>query len=407
MELFNQPFSGTMGEKLISLLNSEKYTDLTIIVAFAKESGVLRIKDALDEFRLAKGRVTAYVGIDLDGTSYEALTTLNQSVDSLNIIHSETSQTFHPKIFNFVNDKDILTIVGSHNLTAGGLWTNFESSFIAAADLTQMDGKKLQQSIDDYVNELKILGNSFKHVKDQGFIEELLEDGYISQEVLQKINRKEARQNQSKLQPKFGAGKHIALPQKPSTRNPIQDPSQQEKNTAILTTPTLQISDHTLWYSTQKLTGGSGNQIDLSIQSKLVSGDPSGTPYDRNKAGYMCGTVEFFGVNPSQISQTKNITIHYQGDDYKGNTIKFPSNQHSNRTWRLQLEGVNASGKNLKSLYGNSSLKFKIITFTKLGTDYYSLAVFPGSELDNFKNNSDLCGYNGLNSNSRYIGIIY
>ena len=70
MELFNQPFSGTMGEKLISLLNSEKYTDLTIIVAFAKESGVLRIKDALDEFRLAKGRVTAYVGIDLDGTSY-------------------------------------------------------------------------------------------------------------------------------------------------------------------------------------------------------------------------------------------------------------------------------------------------------------------------------------------------
>lgn len=407
MELFNQPFSGAMGEKLISLLKSEKYTDLTIIVAFAKESGVLRIKDALDNFRLTNGRVTAYVGIDLDGTSYEALTTLYKSVDSLNIIHSETSQTFHPKIFNFVNGKDSLTIVGSHNLTAGGLWTNFESSFIATTDLTQMDGKKLQQSIDDFINRLKALGNSFKHIKDQDFIEELLNDGYISKEVLQKTNRREAQQSQPKLQPKFGTGKHVVLPQKPAIRNPIPAPPQQEKNTANLTTPTLRFSDPTLWYSTQRLTGGSGNQIDLSIQSKLVSGDPSGTPYDGNKAGYMCGTVEFFGVNPSQTSQTKNITIHYLGDDYKGNTIKFPSNQHSNRTWRLQLEGVNTSGESLKSLYGNDGLKFKIITFTKLDTDYYSLAVFPGSNLDNFKNNSDLYGHNGSSRTARPIGIIY
>ena len=50
MSLINQPFNGQLGEILISKLQ-ENYNRLTILVAFAKNSGVLRIKPALEILR--------------------------------------------------------------------------------------------------------------------------------------------------------------------------------------------------------------------------------------------------------------------------------------------------------------------------------------------------------------------
>ena len=95
MELMNQPFSGQLGDRILELLGSADYHTLNIAVAFAKNSGVLRIKDGLEKFRARGGTVNAYVGVDLGGTSYEALTALFLHTDSLNVVHSERDQTFH------------------------------------------------------------------------------------------------------------------------------------------------------------------------------------------------------------------------------------------------------------------------------------------------------------------------
>jgi HKD family nuclease len=124
MELMNQPLTGQLGSRLIELLKVPDYHTLNIVVAFAKNSGVLRIKDSLESFRERGGIVNVYVGVDLGGTSYEALTALLLHTDSLNVVHSEKSQTFHSKIYQFLGKEEGLVVVGSHNLTAGGLWTN-------------------------------------------------------------------------------------------------------------------------------------------------------------------------------------------------------------------------------------------------------------------------------------------
>ena len=92
MELMNQPFTGQLGDRLIELLDSTDFLTLNVAVAFAKNSGVLRIKDSLERFRERGGIVNAYVGVDLGGTSYEALTALLLLCDSLNVVHSETGQ---------------------------------------------------------------------------------------------------------------------------------------------------------------------------------------------------------------------------------------------------------------------------------------------------------------------------
>ena len=68
--VINQPLSGNLGDYLISCLEDSDFEVANIIVAFAKNSGVLRLKPALDQFRARGSKVNVYVGIDLDGTSY-------------------------------------------------------------------------------------------------------------------------------------------------------------------------------------------------------------------------------------------------------------------------------------------------------------------------------------------------
>ncbi len=114
MELMNQPFTGQLGNRLIELLDTSDYHTLNIVVAFAKNSGVLRLKDALERFRERGNKVNVYVGVDLGGTSYEALTTLLLHTDTLRVVHAEKGQTFHPEIYQFVGQNKGLMVVGSN-----------------------------------------------------------------------------------------------------------------------------------------------------------------------------------------------------------------------------------------------------------------------------------------------------
>ena len=70
MELMNQPFNGQLGNKLIELLDSQSYHTLNIVVAFAKSSGVLRIKDSLEKFRVRGVKGNVYLVVDFCFTSY-------------------------------------------------------------------------------------------------------------------------------------------------------------------------------------------------------------------------------------------------------------------------------------------------------------------------------------------------
>ena len=127
MVIINQPFQGQLGNILIEQIKNH-YDTFIIFSAFAKNSGVLRMKPAMETFRSVGGKIIAFIGIDLDGTSYEALLNLDQICDELYVIHSENfSTTYHSKIYLLSNKEKTWCAVGSNNFTGGGLWTNFES----------------------------------------------------------------------------------------------------------------------------------------------------------------------------------------------------------------------------------------------------------------------------------------
>lgn len=407
MEFMNQPFTGQLGDRLIELLESPEYHTLKIVVAFAKNSGVLRVKDSLEKFRSRGGKVNVYVGVDLGVTSYEALTALLLCTDTLNIVHSENGQTFHSKIYQFRGNEKGLIIVGSHNLTGGGLWTNFESSVIIPVGSSSTQDIEILRSQDDYIFKLTSLNDSFMSIESKDDIDRLLQNGYISKEVSQQVRSARTPTKDGIQEALFGNGVPAALPR---IRTPAKEAAAGTSKISPVQSSNPQNKEgETIWFETKKLTGGSRNILDLSMRCLVESGDPSSTLFDLGEPGFMRGAVEFFGVNPSVKKIRKNIILNFEGVDYSGNTILFPTGKKPNGTWRLQIKGICTLGEKITDAFRTKSEEYlvqKVVTFTKIEDDYYSISVFPESELNNFAVASRILARNGVTKQAKRLGLL-
>ncbi|WP_319772202.1 phospholipase D family protein [Breoghania sp.] len=408
MKIMNQPFSGQLGDCLIELLSSSDYHTLNIAVAFAKNSGVLRIKDSLSKFRGRGGVVNVYVGVDLGGTSYEALTALLLHSDTLNVVHSEKSQTFHSKVYQFCGENDGLLVIGSHNLTGGGLWTNFESSVHIPMSLKNAGECAIAKNVADYFEALAALDASFMPITSQEEIDKLLREGYVTKEVASLVRRASEAKKNSLRERLFGNGAPANLPLLASIEKEVSPPAV----SATVEAATIDAGDgnQTIWFETREMTGGSRNILDLSKRSLVVNGDPSGTPFDLGEAKFMRGGVEFFGLSPTATDQIANITINFEGEDYFGNKILYPEGNNANGTWRLQIKGVNSSGQKITDAFRAEGeahyLVRKVLTFTKVQGDYFYMSVFQESDIEDFKEASSILARNGSTSNARFLGLL-
>ncbi|OFP32275.1 MULTISPECIES: phospholipase D family protein [unclassified Corynebacterium] len=416
MKLFSQPFDTQLGEYLKELLNSEQYDTLNVVVAFAKNSGVLRLKDSLERFREKGGEINVFVGIDLNGTSAEALVNLLSIVTSLHVIHDENGQTFHTKLFNFVGTKQASLVVGSNNLTAGGLWTNYESSIQLSLDLAKPEFQVMQQSVDNYLSKLSSNTETVKQIKSRADIDELEANGYVEKEVRSKVHTKKKSGNRENRKSSFGSSKRAPLPGLSTFSKTVEGIV--VSGDATVDNPDLSslidasdFTEATLWLETRKMTGGSRNILDLSKTSLLLSGTVAGTEYAHSDKKYMRGAVEFFGLDPDDTDVEKEIVINFDGVDYGGNIIKFPEGEKANGTWRVQIRGVSAAGKRITSTFrekanGGHYLPEKIVSFTRLNPNYYFLSVFDGGELSNFMKASSITAYNGRTDQAKLLGIL-
>lgn len=425
MHLMNQPFNGQLGSKLIELLDSNNYHTLNIAVAFAKSSGVLRIKDSLDKFRERGGITNIYVGIDLGVTSYEALTSLLFCTNSLNVVHSEKNQTFHTKVYQFSGKEKGIIIVGSHNLTGGGLWTNFESSMHISLDMSNDNDIELLKAHENYLQDLVSLDNSFMPIKTQEDVDKLLQNNYISKEIYQQVRSAKINIRDGHREYLFGNGTPATLPCVSIPKEKIiavtskRDSAKEispEKKPSI---PTYE--GDTIWFESRAMTGGSRNILDLSKKSLLEHGETADIFYEKDKP-FTSGGVRFFGLDPADTDQTKDIILNFEGVDYRGNTILFPKGKNPNGTWRLQIRGESSSGMGITEVFKilNAAegeryndkgvlllyLQAKIITFTKIQDDYYFMSVLPESELENFCEIAKILARNGKDFQARQLGFI-
>jgi hypothetical protein len=411
MSLINQPFNGQLGDILIDKLR-EDYRCLTIFVAFAKNSGVLRIKPALETFKSNGGRINIFVGVDIQGTSYEALQNLLPLCDALYVVHSEDSATtFHSKIYVLENDSNMWMAVGSNNLTGGGLWTNFESCQCKDCLVGTPEYSELYMPfsalLDRYVDPTY---ECSRRVENEEDIIELERAGYVVREIRQRIaqNDERVRRVLEGRETLFGRQRRAGLPR---IQDGNTDPHPEGRQVQVRRGVTVNAA-HTIentnaseriWFETRRLTGGSRNILDLSKLGNVISGSGSGSRYETDNPNYILGGVAFFDIQPEDTTIVKDITVNYNGVDYSACTIKFANN---NGSWRIQLKGESPSGVKIHSLNGIGWLVSKILVFEKIRTDYYSLSVIDSADLPTCRAASYVIAHNGSGRDSKEYGLL-
>ena len=152
-------------------------------VAFVKRSGTRHIARHLEAFAKA-GHVEIVAGIDHHGTSYEGLLDLLRAVSPrgrIVVFHNRLALTFHPKIFLFKSETAADVVVGSGNLTEGGLFTNYEAALHLELNLAKQEHANLLRSIENALDGWANARGTSRHL-DARFLKELKELGLVPTE---------------------------------------------------------------------------------------------------------------------------------------------------------------------------------------------------------------------------------
>ncbi len=105
------------------------YSRVVFVSAFTALRTILRLRDRLLRTVENGATLCLTVGIDLGGTSREVLEELVRWDCEVFVYHNPIVRaTFHPKIYLFECDSSAVLIIGSNNLTDGGLYTNYEAA---------------------------------------------------------------------------------------------------------------------------------------------------------------------------------------------------------------------------------------------------------------------------------------
>jgi hypothetical protein len=131
-----------LGDFLTSGLKNDVWSHFFAAAAFVKRSGTKHIRNDLSTFVARGGKAVITAGIDAGGTSFEGLTDLLVAVGEVGRIcafKNANSSTFHPKVFMFSNHAAAELVVGSGNLTEGGLFTNYEAGLRVCLDLSNAE----------------------------------------------------------------------------------------------------------------------------------------------------------------------------------------------------------------------------------------------------------------------------
>jgi HKD family nuclease len=175
-----------IGDFLKQAFADPQWTEFRAAVAFVKRSGTKHIGHLLEDFINRGGQAKISAGVDAGGTSAEGLTDLMQATGTAGnvfIFKNASSSTFHPKIYLFKNATAAAVVVGSGNLTEGGLFTNYEAGLMLSLDLAVPADAALLASMIQALDEWSTPAPGLCYALDPALLAQLLEQGYVPDEA--------------------------------------------------------------------------------------------------------------------------------------------------------------------------------------------------------------------------------
>lgn len=392
------------GDAINEALGQSDYKSFAAFVAFASVDGINQLRDSFNNFTDAGGDIRLYIGVDLHGTSKEALDALLAMPNvHTYVVYSPNRIVYHPKIYSFEGERQNMVMVGSSNLTMSGLYQNIEASICITSDKNEEEGCNLLSDIYDYYNTL-LTGKSGSCQPLSKELIELLCDNKVVLTVQENRNQRNetSKKNQTgtddleKLKGTFATMK-TAPAKKGCKRTLIEHVyTEKKRSKPRVYAETVEFNGNSMWVETKKLTGGSRNILDLSkIGVRTIDGE-------KVKAA---GSVEFFGVPKENYAFEKDIELEYDGKVYIGNTIKYAPR---NSNWRLQMKGVADDGSKMTYLTSPrlgipGGMTEKILVFEKTSIpDRYKLHIYEEGLLQQFKEMSK--DWACMGRNGRYYG---
>lgn len=198
LRFIGQPFAGggQIGHVITAALADARAQALWIATAWGKQSGLGRILNAAAAFREAGGTSEVIVGIDEGGATREGLEMCLDVFDRVFVYHDPGTRTFHPKIYAVDAGDHATVLVGSGNLTRGGLYTNYEAAFVLEAERGQ-DEWAIRGEVRQYFDSLLAAGDAIRPL-DADLIDLLAEEGWVMSEARQ--NRRRAAEGRERPQ---------------------------------------------------------------------------------------------------------------------------------------------------------------------------------------------------------------
>lgn len=200
-----QPFAegAQIGRSITTVLAQGTVDHFWVVTAWAKRSGLSRLAAAIQALRERGGKAEAVIGVDEGGATLEGLELAAELFDPVYVFHDPGPRTFHPKLYVAESPSSALALIGSSNLTKGGLFTNYEAALEVSLDKSAETDQELLREIRDYYESLLATGDAVQ-LLDENLIGHLSEIAVITSEAAQNKGF-QRRRSQQRAQSRFGS----------------------------------------------------------------------------------------------------------------------------------------------------------------------------------------------------------
>lgn len=232
MKFIKQPAKNQRLGDFLKKELAQDWDSFRAAVAFVKSSGTRHIDSALRRFS-SNSTVEIAVGVDHQVTSAEGLKSLFEAVQpngKIFVYHNQLPHTFHPKIFLFSSGDKARAVIGSGNLTEGGLYTNYEAGILLDFDLSKDEQR-------DVVEEMNATLDEWMDVNSGTTIE--LDDDYLDKLIRANLVPSEKKtHSKAKISARKGSAKQLTLfDAAPVPKAPATKASAKKVSAAKATTP--------------------------------------------------------------------------------------------------------------------------------------------------------------------------
>jgi len=382
-------------------INSNNYTEISLYVAFSNSKGLKTILDSLLKFKNRGGIVKFYCGVDLLGTTKEALEILHKNFETYIIHVRKINIVFHPKLYIMNGDSNNkLIVIGSSNLTYGGLSSNFETSLILKYDATDI-GTSNYNNVINQINNFENYLSKYRQLLTQDLLDLMINVGIVISEH-EKSKRFNLSITGSKPQNTALESFCEKFTSFPNTANNNYNSESKEiypflinvsrkKHTHKYEVKEVlhELKGQSLWIQTLRASGGCTNIFDFSVEAGINGGDSA---------------LSFFFDPNNQNQKNYNLKLKLFGLEKQSTTMYYAKARNMYR--------ISFSTKQLKVNLNRilpGGLPDKILIFEKTEiADTYNLYIMRDSYVQDLKNistSSDTTNSRAVTG--REYGLIY